>query len=150
MSTEQLTRALREHPMVAAWIAEYRRINGSDYKNCTRCGFPHAPNLLCGSGATFGALWVGGEPYWVDASNVKYFIHFRESTQAIGFHWRDDIGFGRMGDGAVQVTFYEKYNNTPQKKTWKIPGLEWESIVKSLAQHEAQQAPTPPVQTNKE
>lgn len=126
---------LRNHPTVQACISDYRKTNNRENKDCKTCGFPHSEYLLCGTGATFGTLIIGTDRYSVDTSNVEYFVQFRSGIGG-GFHWKNDIFFQRL-DGCVVVTYYEKYGNTPQKHTWRIPVIEWESIVKSVNGPEA-------------
>lgn len=124
-------KTLRRHPFVLAWIAEFQKDAWHKYPDCYRCGFPHAENLLC-NGAPFGRLYIGVESYSVDISNVEYFVQFREK-QRLGIHWRDDIYFRRMKDGAVLVTSFWQYNNSPQEKTWMIDRDAWASIVCSVS-----------------
>lgn len=126
---------LRNSPMVKAWIAaRSARQSYSDDKDCHRCGFPHASNLLCGAGATFGRLTLGGHAYSIDYSNVIYFHDFVTNLgKGWGFHWRDEIFFERKEDGGVEVRYIEQFNNTPQIKTWRIPPAEWASIVCSVS-----------------
>jgi hypothetical protein len=126
-------KTLRQHPFVQAWIADYQKdTNWHKYLDCRSCGFPHAENILCGCGATFGCLRIGGEMYYVDASNVAFFVQFRERSTK-GFHWRDDIYFLRQSDGDVKVTSYWQYNNCPQERRWVIPADEWASVVASVS-----------------
>ena len=124
---------LRQHPFVLAWIAECQKDIWFIHPDCRRCGFPHAGNLLC-NGAPFGRLYIGGEEYSVDISNVAYFVQFREK-QRLGFQWRDDVYFQRKEDGRVLVTFFWKYNNFPQEKTWVIDRDSWASIVSSVSKN---------------
>lgn len=123
----------RQHPFVLAWIAEYQNDAWRKYPDCHHCGFPHAENLLC-NGAPFGCLYIGQEDYYVDISNVAYFVQFREKQRS-GFHWRDDIYFKRMDDGSVRVTSFWKYNNYPQERTWTIDRDSWASIVSSVSKN---------------
>lgn len=130
---------LRHHPMVVAWIIFYQRKEHQKHEDCNKCGFPHNGHMLCGGGATFGELKIGKDSYYVDASNVEYFIWFREQIAADGaFHWRDDTFFSRTADGKVKVTFYTRFNNSPQKQAWNIPDAEWKSIVESLGNNSKQ------------
>ena len=123
---------LRNHPMVLAWIAEFRKdASHREYSDCHRCGFPHSETLLC-SGAPFGYLYIGGRLYSVDVSNVEAMVHFREK-QRPGFHWRDDIYFERIKDGSVCVTSFWQYNNYPQETRWVIDRDAWASIVSSVS-----------------
>ena len=127
-------KSLRQHPMVLAWIKDYQ---GDDkfkksYPDCHHCTYPHAPNFLCGSGSTFGQLWIGRDLYYVDWSNVCFFVDFR-SKPRVGFHWRNDTYFQRLEDGSVKVTHFSQYNNSPQERSWKIPAAEWASIVCSVS-----------------
>jgi hypothetical protein len=122
---------LRNHSFVLAWIAEYRKDAWHKHPDCYLCGFPHAENLLC-NGAPFGRLYIGGQSYSVDASNVAYFVQFREK-QRLGFHWQDDIYFRRMEDGSVLVTSFWQYNNSPQERKWTISSDAWASIVSSIS-----------------
>lgn len=125
---------LRNNPMVQAWISNYKKVNNCNNDDCDRCGFPHSPHVLCGWGAIFGILTIGGDRYYVDTSNVNSFVQFNNGIKR-GFHWKNDIFFNRL-DNSVVVTYYEKYNNSPQKRTWVIPLNEWESIVKAVS-HDA-------------
>ena len=131
---------LRNDPMVNAWIDTYRKNHKSmpgykDHEDCFLCGFPHDKHLLCGSGATFGELYIGGNCYYVDTSNVESFLQFRKQKNLNNsFHWRDDIHIGKTESGDVIISFFTKFNNTPQKKTWNIPYLEWKSIVDFIEQ----------------
>jgi hypothetical protein len=126
------TKSLRQHPFVLAWIAEFQKDPWhTKYPDCRRCGFPHSDVLLC-NGAPFGCLYIGGEPYSVDISNVAWMVQFREQSRP-GFHRRDDIYFQRMDDGSVRVTSFWQYNNCPQEKVWTIPSSEWASIVSSVS-----------------
>lgn len=123
---------MRHHPFVEAWIDDYQKQDKwHKHPDCPRCGFPHSEVLLCGPGATFGCLYIGGEYYSVDQSNVSSFVAFREK-QRMGFHWRDDIYFQRLADGGVIITSFWRYNNSPQERTWKIDRVSWESIVRSV------------------
>jgi hypothetical protein len=124
---------LRQHPFVLAWIEEYQKEAWRKYPDCFHCGFPHAENLLC-NGATFGCLRIGQEIYYVDISNVEYFVWFREK-QRLGFHWRNDIYFQRMKDGSVLVTSFWQYNNCPQERKWTIDRDSWASIVSSVSKN---------------
>lgn len=125
---------LRQHPMVMQWIKDYQ---GNDrwklaYKDCRGCGFPHAPNLLCAMGSVFGELRIGQHTYYVDQSNVDFFVAFREKPKE-GFHWKNDVYFRRLPDGAVEVTYFDQYNNCPQERRWRIPATDWASIVCSVS-----------------
>lgn len=124
-------KTLRQHPFVLEWIVEYQKDPWCKHSDCFHCGFPHSKNLLC-NGAPFGCLYIGGEAYSVDISNVAAMVQFREQ-QRKGFHWRDDIYFQRMADGSVQVTSFWRYNNYPQERRWTIPSSEWASIVSSVS-----------------
>lgn len=119
---------LRHHPFVEAWIKAYQKDKWSTYPDCHSCGFPHAPNFLCGMGSTFGEMRIGKHTYAVDQSNVDYFVGFREKPLE-GFHWKNDVFFKRLPDGGVEVTYFDQYNNTPQERKWHIPAAEWASIV---------------------
>jgi hypothetical protein len=129
---------LRNHPMVQAWVSTYKKGINRENKDCKTCGFPHSEQLLCGMGATFGTLTLGTDRYSVDTSNVEYFVQLCSAVGEDGFHWKRDIFFRRL-DGCVVVTYYEKYGNTPRKRTWRIPVIEWESIVKSVSGPEARE-----------
>lgn len=125
-------KSLRHHPMVEAWITVSQLRECPRREDCAKCGFPHDKHLLCGRGATFGELRIGGHTYYVDTSNVEYFLRFMESITNEVFHWRDDITFQRTTKGNVKVTFFTPFNNTPQKREWDIPDSEWKSIVDFL------------------
>lgn len=128
-------KALRHHPMVEAWIKEYYTafVWREQPPDCRHCSYPHSPNLLCG-GATFGALSIGGELYYVDWSNVCYFVQFREKERD-GFHWRHDRFFRKTPEG-IEVVFFTQYNNTPQEHVWRISRNEWKSIVTACREDE--------------
>ncbi len=125
---------LRKNPMVQHWIAEFQK--GAwfpeSYPECPYCGWPHNSHILCGMGATFGKLTIGRDTYSVDASNVEYFVKFRDQPMR-GFHWRDDVFFERLPDGTVEVRWFTQYNNTPQPEIWRIAPAEWASIVCSVS-----------------
>ena len=127
-------KSLRHHPLVEEWIATYQNSKEIKDKDCAICGFPHRKNAICGSSATtFGELQVCGHTYYVDASNVEYFVKFREKTNAKNaFHWANDIYFQRTEKGDVKVVFYSPRNNIPQERVWIIPDGEWSSIVSFL------------------
>ena len=120
---------LKKHPFVAAWIAEKQADNlyGTPYPDCHSCGWPHAPNVLCGMGATFGSLNFGGNTYSIDASNVEYMLDLLNGLSDMGFHWKNEIFFD-VKDGVVTITRFEQYNNCPNKRTWLVPLPEWQSI----------------------
>ena len=125
-------RALRNDPMIEAWIASYRE-SGSKYPDCDHCGFPHAPWLLCNS-AAFGHFRLCGHWYYVHFSDVVATHSFMTKLgEGWGFHWRDGVYFKRCDDGAVEVRYFEEFNNTPQAKVWRIPSNEWASIVASMS-----------------
>ena len=127
-------RKLRDSVMVKAWIAAFQTDKWKTHKDCHRCGYPHAPNLLCGGGAAFGQLKIGRDWYSIDYSNVVFFHDFMLGLgKGWGFHWRDETYFKRGGDGAVEVHYFEQFNNSPQEKTWRIPPNEWASIVASVS-----------------
>lgn len=114
----------QQNPRVLAWINAYQK---EVYKECPSCKWPHSPNVMCGMGATFGCVRLGGNTYYIDASNVEFMLGFVEKLGP-GFHWKDEIFFDVKND-AVTVTHLESYNNTPQLKRWTIPVNEWQSIV---------------------
>lgn len=60
---------LRANLMVSAWINDYKQRTDA-YGDCARCGWPHASVSPCGWGATFGQVRLGGDLFFVDASNV--------------------------------------------------------------------------------
>jgi hypothetical protein len=123
---------LRQHPFVVQWIKDYQRtISWKKYEDCRNCGYPHAAGFICGMGSTFGQLRIGQHLYYVDQSNVDYFVAFREKPRK-GFHWRNDIYFERL-PGCVEVTYFDQYNNSPQERKWRIPHSEWASIVCSVS-----------------
>ncbi len=123
-------KTLRQHPFALAWIAEFQKDPWhKKYPDCRHCGFPHSEVLLC-HGAPFGSLYIGGQHYSVDISNIQFMVSFREK-QRLGFHWRNDIYFQRRDDGSVQITSFWQYNNCPQERKWIIPSAEWASIVSS-------------------
>lgn len=123
-------RALRDSPMVKAWISAYQTDKWNTHEDCHHCGFPHSPHVLCGSGATFGKVSIGRDRYSIDLSSVVFFHEFMsELGQGWGFHWRNQIYFKRDDDGGVVVRYFEQFNNHPQLKTWRIPPNEWASIV---------------------
>lgn len=123
---------LRQHPFVIQWIKDYQKDDKwRQYEDCPHCGYPHAENLICGGGSTFGELRIGRFTYYVDQSNVDYFVKFRETLRP-GFHWKNDIHFERI-DGHVRVTYFDQYNNSPQERQWLIPHAEWASIVCSVS-----------------
>lgn len=123
---------LRQHPFVVQWIKDYQKDDKwRQYKDCRHCGYPHAESLICGRGSTFGELRIGHDTYYVDQSNVNWFVGFREQPME-GFHWRNDIFFKRLAD-CVEITSFWQYNNSPQKRVWRIPHPEWASIVCSVS-----------------
>lgn len=119
---------LRKDPTIAAWVSTYKKslMKWEDRSDCRACGWPHAKVLLCGSGATFGTVRLGGASYAIDASNVEFMLNFVRSLGP-GFHWKNEIFFD-VDDNTVVVTHLEKYNNCPQVMKWRIPLLEWRSI----------------------
>lgn len=129
-------KTLRQHPFVLAWIAEFQKDPlHSKYTDCRHCGFPHSEVLLC-NGAPFGSLYIGGQHYSVDISNVESMVYFREKPRP-GFHWRDDIYFQRLDNGDVRVTSFWQHNNSPQEKKWTIDRDSWASIVSSVSATES-------------
>lgn len=129
-------KSLRHHPIVEAWITTYQ--NNKAFKefkdeDCSNCGFPHEKSLLCGGTTTFGELCIGRHTYYINASNVEYFIKFREQPSVENaIHWHDDIYFQRTEKEEIKISYYVPFNNTPQKQVWVIPAMEWESIVNFL------------------
>ena len=117
---------LSKNSIVAAWIKTYRKDSWCRHPKCNACGWPHAPNLLCGSGATFGETLIGAHTYYIDASNVEFMLHFVGQLGS-GFHWRDEIFFEVKADHVI-VSRIEPYNNSPHIKKWMIPLREWQSI----------------------
>ena len=127
---EDLAKSLRHNPMVEAWIKTYLAQPHHDYKDCDRCGFPHPKGLMCNT-APFGELRFGGYTYSIELSNVVWWIGFMDDYAPKGaFHWKNERFFRRV-DGAVEVTFFLPYNNTPQRNRWVIPNGEWDSIVEA-------------------
>ena len=128
------TKKLRNDPMVNAWITEYQKDKWNRYHDCRHCGWPHSPNLMCGS-ATFGHLTLGRERYAISWSNVVWFHDFMSKTLGVGwgFHWRDETYFKRDDKGGVEVKYIESFNNHPQVRGWRIPPNEWASIVCSVS-----------------
>lgn len=125
---QDLAKSLRNNPMVEAWIEHARSKPHRNFKDCTHCGFPHDEHLIC-SQASFGEIVFGGHTYSISMSNVVWWMGFIESYAPIGaFHWKNERFFRRV-PGAVEVTFFLPYNNTPQKNRWIIPSGEWDSIV---------------------
>lgn len=127
-------KALRSHAFVVAWIDAYQKAvyrNASPPKpDCVHCGFPHGADLICGRGATFGQLKIGPDTYYVDSSNVEYFVALR-GRQREGHHWRHEIYFKGTADH-VEVTSYWEYNGCPQERVWRIPRTEWAFIVRAM------------------
>ena len=122
--------SLRHNPMVKEWIKERQKEGWNRCKDCKKCGFPHSDGLLC-NGAPFGEIHFGGDKYYVSMSNVVFWTEFMQDHAPQGtFHWKHQRYFRRT-DAGVEVTFFSKYNNTPQTHTWLIPDLEWQSIVDS-------------------
>lgn len=127
-------------PTVSAWIADYQsshpwRKNAAD---CSRCGWPHDPHVLCGR-ATFGQVRLGYETYYIDGSNVDFMLGFVKGLGP-GFHWKNDIFFDVLDD-IVTVTSLWAFNGCPQKRVWKIPVAEWRSISDFVASRTAPPAP---------
>ena len=124
-------KALRGSPMVAAWIKEYQRNAWAVYQDCKQCGFPHSPHILC-NGATFGEVVFGAQRYSIELGNVVWWEDFMRTHSPNGaFHWRDQKYFRRTEAG-VEIIFFTKFNNTPQRNVWVIPSREWESIIKAV------------------
>ncbi len=122
-------------PMIQAWIDAYSKQHerwGPPHVDCKFCGWPHDKHLVCGGGATFGLVRLGGKDYSVDKSNVDVMVRFIEERPS-GFHWRNDIYFEVVENG-VRVHFIEDFNNHPHRKSWLIPRPEWESIAKYVNQ----------------
>lgn len=135
---------LLQNPMVRAWIHSYRQ-RAHTHEECMHCGWPHDKHIMCGWGATFGCVKLGGELIAIDASNVEYLITFLEKFPS-GFHWRDEI-FIDVLDGQVMITYLTVYNNTPSWKVKKIPMREWQSIseyVEKNALRTSESDPHPP------
>jgi hypothetical protein len=119
---------LRHDPIVKAWINTYQTNNvwKKQYTDCKYCGWPHSG--MCGS--VFGVMKLCGDNYWIDQSNVEYMLDFVQNLGS-GFHWKNEIFFDVI-DEKITIQFFEKYNNTPQKKSWIVPINEWKSIVKFI------------------
>lgn len=127
--SEYVTRAkaLRYSAMVEAWIRAW----GVNDDDCAKCSFPHSPHLLCNS-APFGRVRFGGTDYTTSLSNVVWWVGFMEAYAPLGaFHWKDERFFRRTPEG-VEVTFFTRHNNTPQRSVWTIPSNEWGSIVSAM------------------
>ena len=122
---------LRTNALVTAWIKTYQGAGTwRKHPDCFKCGWPHAENLLCGSGSTFGCVTLGGNSYYIDSSNVDYMVDF-VSKLGPGFHWKNEVYFDVKGQKVV-ISRIEPYNNCPHVKRWEIPLNEWKSIVEEV------------------
>ena len=122
-------KALRHTPMIEAWIKRYWP--DEQPANCNHCSFPHPPQFLCP--ATFGTVVFGDSQYSVNLNNVVFWYEFMQEFAPKGaFHWRHERFFKRVPEG-VEVTFFTRFNSTPQRNTWLIPALEWDSIVSQMS-----------------
>lgn len=124
--------ALLSNPIVLKWIETYKEVNSISHAICDKCGFPHYKNILCGRGAIFGAMRLGSKIYWIDASNVEYFISFYDQAQKDNVDFKRDIQFSRKNSKEIEIFFYENYNNIPQKNTCNFSSQEWELVVNKL------------------
>ena len=125
---------MRNVPMVDAWIRHYygNMITPREPPSpCHHCGWPHNEQILCGMGATFGSVRLGGQTYYIDASNVEFMQHFMKNELGPGFHWKNEVFFRVDGDSVI-VSRVEGYNGNPNIKRWTIPLNEWRSIVDSV------------------
>lgn len=125
---------LLKNPILRAWIDDYQTANafafekkGKKYPNCRDCGWPHNVHTRCGMGATFGSVRLGGDSYYIDASNVEFMLGFVTKLSENGFHWKNGIYFD-VRDGNVVVTSLWQFNGHPQVRRWTIPLREWQSI----------------------
>jgi len=124
---QEQAKSLRHNSMVEAWIKQRQRDPWNVATDCSRCGFPHNPGLIC-NGAPFGEIVFGGHTYYISISNVVWWVEFMCDYAPIGaFHWKNEWFFRKVNDN-VEVTFFTSYNNTPQPNTLLIPLAEWKSI----------------------
>jgi hypothetical protein len=84
---------------------------------------------MCGVGATFGEVYIGGQVCWVDSSNVEYVLNLMlEEIPKIGSHWKNQL-FVKREPNEVVVSRIEYFNNTPSIKSIHIPVMEFAELI---------------------
>jgi hypothetical protein len=122
---------IRHAPMVEVWIQERQRIHGA-IEDCKSCGFPHNKHILCNQ-APFAEIKFGGDSYSISLSNLVWWHDFIQGFVPVGaYHWSKERFFRNTLEG-IEVVFFTKYNNHPQRNAWLIPHMEWRTIVEQVS-----------------
>jgi len=117
----------RQTPEVQKWIAAFRDEFGEHNEDCLRCGYPHNPRMLCGSGSIFGLMKVCGHNYGIDVGNARFFYDFSKDYIPEGSVFLGNMYFHSSGNNVI-ITSYRSHNNTPQKKEVSIPKDSWNKM----------------------